>query len=138
MRNKLYTMVRLLGTGSLFVSLSASADTPAARAGADWDDSHMQSNFSRQLAAPTPHRVVVGTTRYDEGAPAASRVEEQTLAISPHGWKPGSGAAIGGSAPRWAASRAASISGQQAARAERGSSLRSAVNSSNGSRSSRF
>lgn len=137
MRSKLYTMVRLLGTGSLFVSLAASADVPA-QGGARWDDSHMQSNFARQIAAPTPHRVVVGATRFEENAPdVPTRVEEQTLAISPHAWQAGEGRPIGGSAPRWAASREGSAPGF-GARAERGSNLRGSVSSSNGSRSSRF
>jgi hypothetical protein len=136
MRSKLYTMVRLLGTGSLFVSLSASADTPASRTGAGWDDSHMQSNFSRRLAAPTPQRVVVGTTRFDEGASTPSRVEEQTLAINPHGWTPGGRSSIGATT-RPAASNGGFAAGN-GARAERGSILRGAVNPTNGSRTSRF
>jgi hypothetical protein len=125
MRHKLYTIVRLVGTGSVLFSVSAWAEAPADRSAERWDDSHMQSNFARRTGPVTP-RLIVGSTRYGATAPTPpSRVEEQLLSINPHGWTPGAGSSIGRSSPRWAESKSSSGIGD--ALAQRSSNVRSSA-----------
>jgi hypothetical protein len=139
MRHKLYTIARLVGTGSVLLSVSAWAEPPADRTGEGWDDSHMQSNFSRRASERVPHRVILGSTRYgDATATPPTRVTETILSINPHGWTPGGATVSGSSAPPWAAS-GSGFSSSQGATPHRSSGLRSSAGSSgSGRRTSSF
>jgi hypothetical protein len=135
MRHKLYTIVRLVGTGSVLFSVSAWAETPLDGNAERWDDSHMQSNFARRTGALAP-RVIVGSTRYDETASAPpARVEEQLLSLNPHGWTPGGGTSIGNATPRWTQSNPKWADGH--ATADRSTGGRGVAGGPSGSRSSR-
>ena len=98
------SLLSLLGLVSLGLAPDARAGGPAS-AGAQWDDSHMQSNFAHRRGPAPPRPAVQGTDRYHQAtsAPAPTPpvgVAETTLRISQHEWTPGgasSGARTGGS-----------------------------------------
>jgi len=131
-----------IGTLALVLSLGASGARAEAGTGADWDDSHMQSNFARQQGPAPPRPAVQGTDRYhtatdDPTATPPTSVAETTLRISPHEWTPGGPtSASGRSTPPWLPKNDVQSSpsptasgGVRAASSTRGSSLGSAQRS---------
>jgi hypothetical protein len=74
---------------------------------ANWDDSHMRSNFARQRGPAPPRPPVQGSDRFHQAAEAPAptpptTVAETTLHLNPHGWEPGAGAGARNATPPWA------------------------------------
>lgn len=116
-------ITRWIATTPLLL-LATAVSAESMPSGADWDATHMRSNFANQSAAAA-RPAIRGLDANGQIAHDASntQVQETWLTVNPHGWEPGAGARKSTNAGRPFA-RGTGFSSTSSAAAQRSGTLR--------------